>query len=72
VGIQVIWVTSIQKERGCFFFHYVIDAQAAQLAISNSRSVLQEQQGSNQSQAVQDFESKVKNSTSTILVLPLT
>jgi hypothetical protein len=36
------------------------------------RSVLQEEQGSNQGQAVQGFESQVKKSTSTLLVLSLT
>ncbi len=36
-------VTFIQKAHGCIFFYDVIEAQEAQLAISNSRSVLQEQ-----------------------------
>ena len=35
-------VAFIQKAHGCIFFCYAIKAQAAQLAISDSRSVLQE------------------------------
>ena len=46
-------VAFIQKAHGCIFFCYAIEAQAAQLAISNSRSVLQEQRWNNQGQAVQ-------------------
>ncbi len=46
-------VAFIQKAHGCIFFCYVIEAQAAQLAISDSRSVLQEQRWNNQGQAVQ-------------------
>jgi hypothetical protein len=43
----------IQKAHGCVFFCYAIKAQVAQLAISDSRSVLQEQRWNNQGQAVQ-------------------
>jgi hypothetical protein len=46
-------VAFIQKAHGCFFFCYVIEGQAAQLAISDSCSVLQEQRWNNQGQAVQ-------------------
>jgi len=37
-------VAFIQKAHGCIFIWYVIAAQEAQLAISDSRSVLQEQE----------------------------
>ncbi len=37
-------VAFIQKAHGCIFFYDAIEVQEAQLAISNSRSVLQEQQ----------------------------
>jgi hypothetical protein len=37
-------VTFIQKAHGCILLYDAIKAQAAQLAISNSHSVLQEQQ----------------------------
>ena len=46
-------VAVIKKAHGCIFFCYAIEAQAAQLAISDSRSVLQEQRWNNQGQAVQ-------------------
>jgi len=46
-------VTFIQKAHGCIFFCYAIEAQVAQLAISDSCSVLQEQRWNNQGQAVQ-------------------
>ncbi len=46
-------VTVIQKAHGWIFFCYAIEAQVAQLAISDSRSVLQEQRWDNQGQAVQ-------------------
>ncbi len=36
-------VAFIQKAHGCIFFYDAIEAQEAQLAISDSRSVLQEQ-----------------------------
>jgi hypothetical protein len=45
-------VAFIQKAHDCIFFCYAIKAQAAQLAISDSRSVLQEQRWNNQGQAV--------------------
>ncbi len=45
-----------EKAHGCIFFCYAIVAQAAQLAISDSRSVLQEQRWNNQGQAVQVYE----------------
>ena len=51
-------VAFIQKAHGCIFFCYAIEAQAAQLAISDSRSVLQEQRWNNQGQAVQVFEAE--------------
>ena len=51
-------VTFIQKAHGCIFLYDAIKAQAAQLAISNSRSVLQEQRWNNQGQAVQVFEAE--------------
>jgi len=41
----------------------VIAAQEAQLAISDSRSVLQEQQWNNQGQAVQVFDAEPENET---------
>jgi len=37
-------VAFIQKAQGCIFLYDAIEVQAAQLAISNSHSVLQEQQ----------------------------
>ena len=37
-------VAFIQKAHGCIFLYDAIEAQAAQLAISDSRSVLQEQE----------------------------
>ena len=48
-------IASIQKLHGCIFFLFndIIKAQAAQPAISDSCSVLQEQRGRNQGQAVQ-------------------
>jgi len=36
-------VAFIQKAHGCIFVCYAIEAQVAQLAISDSRSMLQEQ-----------------------------
>ena len=36
-------VAFIQKAHGCIYFYNAIEAQEAQLAISDSRSVLQEQ-----------------------------
>ena len=48
-------VAFIQKAHDCIFLYDAIEAQEAQLAISDSRSVLQEQQGHNQGQAVQVF-----------------
>ncbi len=39
------------KAHGCIFFNYIFKAQAAQLAVSDSHSVLQEQEN-NQGQAV--------------------
>ena len=41
-------VAFIQKAHGCIYFYKAIEAQEAQLAISDSRSVLQEQQWHNQ------------------------
>jgi hypothetical protein len=50
-------VTFIQKAHGCIFFVcYAIEVQAAQLAISDSCSMLQEQRWDNQGQAVQVYE----------------
>ena len=46
-------VAFIQKAHGCIFLYDAIEAQEAQLAISDSRSVLQEQRWNNQGQAVQ-------------------
>jgi len=46
-------VAFIQKAHDCIFFNNAIEAQAAQLAIFDSRSVLQEQRWNNQGQAVQ-------------------
>ena len=37
-------VAFIQKAHGCIYFYNAIEAQEAQLAISDSRSVLQEQE----------------------------
>jgi len=51
-------VAFIQKAHGCIFLYDAIEAQAAQLAISDSRSVLQEQRWNNQGQAVQVFEAE--------------
>ena len=56
-------VTFIQKAHGCIFFCYDIKAQAEQLAISNSRSVLQEQRWNNQGQAVQVYEAQLEKET---------
>jgi hypothetical protein len=56
-------VAFIQKAHGCIFFCYAIEAQAAQLAISDSRSVLQEQRWNNQGQAVQVYEAEHENET---------
>ena len=53
-------VAFIQKAHGCIFFCYAIEAQAAQLAISDSRSVLQEQRWNNQGQGVQVYEGERK------------
>ena len=36
-------VAFIQKAHGCIFFYEAIEAQEVQLAISDSRSMLQEQ-----------------------------
>ena len=60
-------VAFIQKAHGCIFLYDAIEAQEAQLAISDSRSVLQEQQWNNQGQAVQVFRSKARKRN-----LPLT
>jgi hypothetical protein len=51
-------VAFIQKAHGCIFFYDAIKEQEAQLAISDSRSVLQEQRWHNQGQAVQVFEAE--------------
>ena len=51
-------VAFIQKAHGCIFLYDAIEAQAAQLAISDSRSVLQEQRWNNQGQAVQVLEAE--------------
>ena len=51
-------VAFIQKAHGCIFLYYAIEAQEAQLAISDSRSVLQEQRWNNQGQAVQVLEAE--------------
>jgi hypothetical protein len=51
-------VAFIQKAHGCIFLYDAIEAQEAQLAISDSRSVLQEQRWNNQGQAVQVFEAE--------------
>ena len=48
-------VAFIQKAHGCIYFYNAIKAQEAQLAISDSRSVLQEQQWHNQGQVVRVF-----------------
>ena len=48
-------VAFIQKAHGCIYFYNAIEAQEAQLAISDSCSVLQEQRWHNQGQAVQVF-----------------
>ncbi len=56
-------VTFIQKAHGCIFLYDAIEAQAAQLAISDSHSVLQEQQWNNQGQAVHFFEAEQGNET---------
>ena len=56
-------VAFIQKAHGCIFFYDAIEAQAAQLAISDSRSVLQEQRWNNQGQAVQVYEAEHENET---------
>ena len=53
-------VAFIQKAHGCIFLYDAIEAQAAQLAISDSRSVLQEQRWNNQGQAVQVYEGERK------------
>jgi hypothetical protein len=53
VGFQVIKCHRHPKGTWLYFCtYYSIEAQAAQPAISNSRSVLQEQKGHNQGQAV--------------------
>ena len=53
-------VAFIQKAHGCIFLYNAIEAQEAQLAISDSRSVLQEQRWNNQGQAVQVYEGERK------------
>ena len=53
-------VAFIQKAHGCIFLYDAIEAQEAQLAISDSRSVLQEQRWNNQGQAVQVWKVRVK------------
>jgi hypothetical protein len=60
-------VAIIQKAHGCIFFCYAIEAQAAQLAFSDSRSMLHEQRWNNQGQAVQVFRSGARKRN-----LPLT
>ena len=56
-------VAFIQKAHGCIFLYNAIKGQAAQLAISDSRSVLQEQRWNNQGQAVQVYEAEHENET---------
>jgi hypothetical protein len=56
-------VAFIQKAHGCIFLYDAIEAQEAQLAISDSRSVLQEQRWNNQGQAVQVWKAELQNET---------
>ena len=53
-------VAFIQKAHGCIFLYDAIEAQEAQLAISDSRSVLQEQRWNNQGQAVQVWKAELQ------------
>ena len=56
-------VAFIQKAHGCIFLYDAIEAQEAQLAISDSRSVLQEQRWNNQGQAVQVWKAELQKET---------